>query len=84
MPKDLSSSSSSDEESDLRLQQLREAVVTVESLNKSTNILKEKSEPVKKSKRIQENEEDQFENICDVTPEFQEFVAKKLKSKLDE
>lgn len=76
-----SSSSSSDEEDDLRLQQLREATVTFETLKKTEK--QEKNEPKPKSKRWQEPDEDP-NNVCDVTPEFQEFVAKKLKQKLDE
>ena len=75
-----SSSSSSDEEDDLRLQQLREVTVTFDSLKKSEK-KEQKEKP--KSKRYEEIEDDP-NNVCDVTPEFQEFVAKKLKQKLDE
>lgn len=71
-----SSSSSSDEEEDLRIKQLREVAVSFETLVKN-----EKNEKAM-SKRSQEQAEDP--NSCEVTPEFQEFVAKKLSKKLDE
>ncbi|CAF1006392.1 unnamed protein product [Brachionus calyciflorus] len=74
-----SSSSSDDEEEDSRLQQLREVAVTFEALNKPET----KNTVNQKSKRIQETEDDPS-NLCEVTPEFQEFVAKKLMKKLDE
>ncbi|RNA30623.1 hypothetical protein BpHYR1_051205 [Brachionus plicatilis] len=70
-----SSSSSSDEEEDRRIKQLREIAVSFDSLNQNKD---EKPS----SKRHQKSEEDP--NAFEVTPEFQEFVAKKLRKKLDE
>lgn len=73
------SSSSSDEEEDSRLAQLREATVTFDNLKCEA---KREEERNSKSKRSSDQNEEPF--LLDVSPEFQEFVAKKLRSKLDE
>lgn len=71
-----SNSSSSDEEEDLRIKQLREVAVSFDSLKQV-----EKDEKPS-SKRHQDCEDDP--NFFEVSPQFQEFVAKKLRKKLDE
>ncbi len=75
-----SSSSSSDSEDDAILKQLQECVVSFEAVNSK------KLEPGKiaaKSKRNQQNDgSDQEASFVSV--EFQEFVSKKLRAKLDE
>lgn len=73
------SSSSSDEEEDSRLAQLREATVTLDNLKCEA---KREEERNSKAKRSSDQSEEPF--LLDVSPEFQEFVAKKLRSKLDE
>ena len=81
MPK--SSDSDSDDSQDARL---REAAVTVEDIKKNN----EKStinENNKKTKKNTYNQNDDFNDNAfkiEVTPEFQNFVAKKLTQILDE
>lgn len=78
------SSSSSDESDDERLRQLKEATVSYEQITNSNNYLKQDIKT--KSKRHIEKEEieDNDINSFNLTPEFQDFVSKKLRSKLDE
>ena len=82
--KKCSSSSSSDESDDERLRQLKEATVSYEQITNSNNNLKQDIKT--KSKRHIEKEEieDNDINSFNLTPEFQDFVSKKLRSKLDE
>lgn len=79
------SSSSSDSEDDERMRQLKEATVSFDQITSSKAASSDVSVN-KKSKRFIENEpkDDDDDNSFNMTPEFQEFVAKKLRSKLDE
>ena len=90
--KESSSSSSSSDEDDERLRQLKDSVVTLESLkpvvsaNKNasgTAELKSKREPQVAIDQNLDNDSDDLNNFK-LTPEFQRFVAKKLQKKLDE
>lgn len=66
-----SESSSSDDE---QLAKLKEAVVTVNDLNNQ-----------QEQEKSLNNSKNKFEgNFVDVTPEFQEFIAKKLSQLIDE
>lgn len=82
-------SSSSSSEDELMNEQLKEAVSTYENslkaTKKSEHAAEEKNKTNisnKKSKRYPEKEANDPDDC--VTPEFQEFVAKKLRIKLDE
>ncbi len=90
--KQSASSSSSSDENEARLQQLRDSVVTFESLKSSTAEAKAQAGELK-SKRNAYHESECNHNLEDdsddlnnfkLTPEFQQFVAKKLTKKLDE
>ena len=82
-------SSSSSSEDELMNEQLKEAVSTYENSLKATKKTEQAEEAKnktnltnKKSKRYAEKEEHDPDDC--VTPEFQDFVAKKLRIKLDE
>lgn len=80
------STSSSSSEDDLISKQLKECVEGFEHQKKDVKKFEEKIIlKIQKSKRPELNvkEEDDEEN-SHVTPEFQDFVGKKLKAKLDE
>lgn len=80
-----SSSSSSDSEDDLIKQQLKEATVSFDQIASTST--KAQTDAIKlKSKRFVEDDQDNddAEDSFKLTPEFQDFVAKKLRSKLDE
>lgn len=83
--KDSSSSSSSSSEDEM-LQQLKECVDGFEHQKK--DVQKEELKRTQKlhSKRtdVWINEDEGEDESSHVTPEFQEFVGKKLKAKLDE
>ena len=77
--KSSSSSSSDSEEDDVITRQIKEAAVSFETINASIKVPNNS----KSSKRSQEVvNEDDFNS--ELTPEFQDFVAKKLKAKIDE
>jgi hypothetical protein len=81
-----SSSSSSSSSEDEMLEQLKECVEGFEHQKK--DVQKEELKRVQKlsSKRAEVwlNEDEEEGESSHVTPEFQEFVGKKLKAKLDE
>jgi len=81
--KKCSSSSSSDESDDERLKQLKEATISYEQITNSNNNLKQDIK-TKSKRHIEEEIEDNDINSFNLTPEFQDFVSKKLRSKLDE
>lgn len=72
--------SSSSDEDDSRLAQLREATVTFDNLKKECK----KNEETSLKILNDVDEKDSKDFSLEVTPEFQDFVAKKLKAKLDE
>jgi hypothetical protein len=88
-----SSSSSSSDEDDERLQQLRDSVITFESLKASSEQASKTQSNELKSKRSTHEESECNHNLDEdsddlnnfkVTSEFQQFVAKKLTKRLDE
>lgn len=86
-----SSSSSSDDDEE-KLQQLRESVVTLDSLKSAVKQETEAEKKISKrsdqesSHRVGQNEEYDSDDLNSFkpSPEFQQFVAKKLLKKLDE
>lgn len=80
------SSSSSEDEDEAKLAQLREAAVTLDHLKSeaATSLAraKTKNDSSNNHNNYEENDNDPFH--LDVSPEFREFVAKKLDKKLDE
>jgi hypothetical protein len=91
----VSSSSSSSDEDDERLQQLKDSVVTFESLKSistsnntviaaGTELKSKRGAPVESECNHNLDEDSDDLNNFKVTPEFQRFVAKKLQKKLDE
>ena len=81
-------SDSSSDEDDERTKQLREATVSFETLTSANRKPSPKSSKLAPSKRPDKQDDDTterngFEDL-NVTPEFQEFVAKKLAKTLDE
>ena len=83
MPKADVSSSSSSEDENLK-EQLKEAVATYEHSLTTDNKHKKLDVNKKKSKRYADEKDEVDSDEFAPTPEFQEHVARKLRSKLDE